>query len=1397
MGLSGILAAVLFLSLLPWGCVAQSPSPAEFGREESKPEVSPFGVKPGTTMTEAEPIYAGRGEFRESWPLLSLGGPIPVEFTLHYTPDLWRRSPMTDGSFPFPPGYAVEAFTGSSVVRVVEFEDWDQDGHPVYANVFLGHDLVVLREVSPGVFEALESEAYALKKVGETYFFLDPVREWVLIFRSRALNWDMTHLGYLLRACGEVEWVFDRNGNYLKYSYGDHLNPTRVEDGLGRTLDFEYALTGDYQPYLASISDGRGRTVRFYYRETECDGRRATVLDGFADVAGNRTSFEVWDPARVRACALVSRIVSPLGNCAVDQEWNSFDRVVTAQRDAFGNETTLDNPWWGADPSDTTFFFPDGTERSFSHRGERYPLEYTDEAGKASHFQRDASSRLTGITDALGEMTALGRNACGKVSSVTDPLGNTTEFTYEPREQTFTRPGSREQAAFTFWDLSRVEEPDGTWTNFVRDVRGNVMSTTDASGDAWAFIYDASGRMTETTNPSGGTLAMTYHPDGTPASRTDPETGTTLYHQDAWGRPAGVTHPDGTGTQTERDAAGRPVAFRDEALGTTALTYDANGNVVGMTDPSGNPWAFAYDAMDRLSDVTDRTSATTTQSYNAFGNPTTTVDATGLSTSYTYDPRGWYASQTTGGATISGTRDAEGRSAGLTEPGGAYSALTRDASGRLTALTDPLGRTTAFSFDASGAVTSIADASGDLTSVEYDARGLPIKISHPGGLTATLTRGPGGKITQVEGPAGGKHRYEYSPMGRLSCSRDPLDRETRTTYDARGRGAATAFPDGETVTRTFDPTGNLLRRLYSKGPDLNFTHDAAGRLTSAEGVAIQMDGEGRITGAHYGPTELTATYDAAGRLTGLGYPNGMRVTYAYSAQTGLLARASDDTSGAWVEIHYGPDLLPAAWTRSNGVTGVWDWDAAGQLTRVREGTFLDLTYAYDAAGRVASVAGTWPLDPASAFSPEEADWAYDAGSQILGGGCAYDPRGRQTAAPGHAFRWDGASRLIGCDGAELAYDGLDHLAARTDGGQTTTYFPHPALPDSPTVAEIAPDGTGTFFIYLPTGELAYAVTEGPGEAPPTVSFYHFDRSGHTLALTDGTGAVTDRYAYDPYGRLLIHAGGGDQPFTFQGRWGTRQEGSSGELFQAGVRTYHAGQGRFLTPDPTGLDPLDPRTLNPYAFAYQNPVTLGDWTGFSPWQADALRRLGLSSPAVDRLEELERELDSLEDALHASYDESFSLWEVAQAETRWGLQRLAWNYGQRYLPSWGWDTRPYRDLSVGRRVLKHALKRLPELMDQNAALRDAVKAKEAAIKMHLDEIGKTVRCMFRKESEAERTLKRLTQNFLLHYEDAMRTKDYDEARRLLIEFGETTQPFVSEKQAKEQHFSDLHRVIYGY
>jgi RHS repeat-associated protein len=228
-----------------------------------------------------------------------------------------------------------------------------------------------------------------------------------------------------------------------------------------------------------------------------------------------------------------------------------------------------------------------------------------------------------------------------------------------------------------------------------------------------------------------------------------------------------------------------------------------------------------------------------------------------------------------------------------------------------------------------------------------------------------------------------------------------------------------------------------------------------------------------------------------------------------------------------------------------------------------------------------------PLAPIPQSQTATQGVQFDAASQVSSNGYKYDARGQMTQSPDGTFKWNGASQLVGIGQATLAYNGLGDIVSRG----TTQFGYNYALGLAPIVAETSGAATARYYVWTPNGELLYTIEN----TKPL--FYHFDRTGSTIALTDANGRVTDAYAYDPYGKMLGHAGKSTQPFTFTGRWGVRQE--SATLYHMRVRYYDATTQRFLSRDPIWPQIADAREMNPYLYVGDDPLNYVDVTGLGP------------------------------------------------------------------------------------------------------------------------------------------------------------------------------------------------------
>ena len=97
----------------------------------------------------------------------------------------------------------------------------------------------------------------------------------------------------------------------------------------------------------------------------------------------------------------------------------------------------------------------------------------------------------------------------------------------------------------------------------------------------------------------------------------------------------------------------------------------------------------------------------------------------------------------------------------------------------------------------------------------------------------------------------------------------------------------------------------------------------------------------------------------------------------------------------------------------------------------------------------------------------------------------------------------------------------------------------------------------------------------------------------TLALTDSSGELINRYEYDPFGNIFDIKERIPNPYKYIGQWGVRQIANFRGMYYMRARMYYAKHGRFLSVDPLGISGKSP---NVYNYANNNPIENTDPKG---------------------------------------------------------------------------------------------------------------------------------------------------------------------------------------------------------
>jgi len=699
---------------------------------------------------------------------------------------------------------------------------------------------------------------------------------------------------YNFNASGKLASVVDRNGNTTTLGYtGDLL--TSVTEPAGRVL----LLTYNADDRLIQVQDSSGRTIGFSY---DGDGNLSTVTDA----VGFDTTYTYDADHRLLTATDAN------GHVFVTNVYDGAGRVVE-QYDAQGNQTTfaydeVNHKTLVTDPrGHTTTYQYDDQYRLLS---EKDPLNFT-----VSYTYDDQNNR-TSVTDKKDNTTTYAYDERGNTTVITDTLGYTTTMTYDAQNNLTSATDARSHTA-----------------NYVYDANGNLTSTTDPLDNTTTFTYDGFGQMTLTTDANGNTMQYQYDTYGHQTAVIDALGNATIFTYDNVGRKLSETDPLGRATQYGYDAANRLTVITDTLGNTSVYTYDAVGNRIAMQDTLGLVTQYGYDAKDRLTVITDTLGNTTVYAYDANDNRTSVTDASGNTTTFTYDARNRLASmQNALGNTTTYQYDANGNRTQVADAKGQVTTYTYDTLNRLTQMVNP-SFTVTYTYDAVGNRLTMTDPTGT-TEYAYDALNRPTVITDTTGLALHYTYDAVGNRATLTYPDCQVITYTYDAMSRLIGATEPFDpaHQVTYTYDTAGQLSQVAYPNGVAGTHAYDALGRLTAITY--------THAISGTLDFFQ---YTLDAVGHRTQAVDTNGTTSYTYDNLDRLTGVIYPDGEQVTYAYDAAGNRTAMTSTVSGAIAYTYDTANRLLSAGSTTAT-------WDVNGNML-----TKGSTTYTYDAANRLTQV----------------------------------------------------------------------------------------------------------------------------------------------------------------------------------------------------------------------------------------------------------------------------------------------------------------------------------------------------------------------------------------------------------------------------------------------------------
>ncbi len=863
--------------------------------------------------------------------------------------------------------------------------------------------------------------------------------------------------------------------------------------------------------------------------------------------------------------------------------------------------------------------------------------EVSSGSAQVLDFQYDLAGRL--IKKRLTtfdniEQTLLCRyNSLGHLTATTDSNGFTT----------FIQPDSRGKPLHVTLPPNEGGTPILT---SIYDSRGRPIANTDAENHTTKITYNALGQIIHIEHPDGSSEHKTYTFDGLLHETIDQEGLRTTSDYDGLDHIIATrisdcdnhvlaqeqstfstfhllsrTDPAGNTTHFTYDFAGRKIG--EQAALATTFSYDERGRL-NKTEQGETIVLSSYDFLNRLIEEKVEDRAGHLLSHKKLVHD----GADRLLETHIWDQT-WIVQEATlydGLGRVLQKIDASGRVHHIT-----YNDHYRDTQGREVLqiiATDPLGIRTVKTHNPLGHLVKeeTLNTSGKqlaCTEYRYDNNGRRIAE------TATvIAPSASGKIATL---------HSYDSMGRLiqlaEAEGTALHRITRYSYTARGLLARTLKPDGVTLISQYDPLGRCIRQFSSDNTiDYTYHYNELNLPTLVEDAVTasrslrSYDPWGRLIHEELATgLVISATFDALGRRAAFTLPDNSAIHYTYD-HARLSAISRTDSKGATLYTHRYLQYTARSQLASEELIHnlgqqSYGYDHDGRLVGSASPYYWQKILSCDAAGHVTStlsdkVQRFYTYDDlghmSREYGPSDHAYSYDSLhnrrmkdfdactindlNQLLS--CSrrqyqYDLSGNplsKTSDTGSIqYRYDALGRLIAIEKKNswrihYAYDAWH----RRLHASTSTYT-WGAWQDSTQefflwdgdleIGSCDAQGTITELRVLGHGfgaEIASAVAielDGTAYAP-----IH-DVFGNVQKLINPKGRIFESYTYTAFGEepSIIHR----NPWRFASK---RHDKLTG-LIYFGRRYYSPEEGRWLTPDPSGLD----QGPNLYAFVLNNPL----------------------------------------------------------------------------------------------------------------------------------------------------------------------------------------------------------------
>lgn len=973
-------------------------------------------------------------------------------------------------------------------------------------------------------------------------------------------------------AKGRITTIQDSHGRPTTFAYKNETATNAgfrkiasITDPFSRSATFEYDVS---MTYLVKITDAIGMASEFQY---DTDGANGVHIRSMTTPYG-KTSFEPYTKPGAETLDPPVRglkITYPNGSASVVESWaghimNTYHWGKLAYK-RYPNDPEnrvydhCDTYHWLLDPGTSTMTptmswskRPLETEIKYDYEGassvtidENTPPTPDDPSDDSTHSYRGATDQATTVTrvvpnkyaelsdDETGQNQTVQTSSAkfnlqGNLMETTDPKGRHFKYAYtgdnidltEVRQK---RDGNNDLLLKVLYNSKRlpdtVTDAAGSKTVYQYNARGQITQIKNALNEITTASYNTDGTLYQIDGPLAGSAdvtTFTYDTKLRVQSITDAEGYTVEYEYDNLNRMTKVTYPDNTYEEIVwrkldphlyRDRQGRFTTYEYNEMRQLVAKTDAQqirveyvwctcGLMVKLKDGRGNVTEWVHDDLGRITKKIHADEREHFYTYDSAGRLKTFKNARGEIKTYYYDVdnRIAFVKYTN---TVNPTPDVTfqydqtyGRLASISSSVGT---ITYRYNGfRQSPLDPPL-------FGA-GALDEVEDSRlAAVISYTYDALGRTVGRDIDDANASSIGYDAAGRVFGLSDLLGGFTYTYLNPskgMSRLASISYPNGQSTTFSWEASTEihrlASMTHMAGGSTLSNfayTYSPANQIRNWTQTEGSATasrwEIGQDNADRLRSVvvrnnvtDAITKQYyysyDASGNRTTAQEDTTVVQSTFNEINQIETL--PSSGAIRFEGTLDEPGTVTLNGAPARMLTGTHFETDLVLPSGTTSHVYVAATD------------GNNNQSTQEY-----LVNVPATGGMEP-----------EYDADGNTISNG------------RGHTYAWDAESRLIsityGDDSkTEFTYDALSRRVAvvEKDSAGTETSAKH-LLWDGLSICEERNALHAVTKRYHANG-----FTDGQGAK----YFYTRDHLGSVREVVDESGVVTDRYRYDPYGKV--------------------------------------------------------------------------------------------------------------------------------------------------------------------------------------------------------------------------------------------------------------------------------------